>query len=80
MGFTDETMDKMAGLAAINNALESGNVSEDEKGLVLRAAELVLGSRHLKMLKTSLKAGIIDEHAMEAVHLMVARLSPDEEE
>jgi len=80
MGFTDETMDKMAGLAAINNALESGNVSEDEKGLVLRAAEMVLGSRHLKMLKTSLKAGIIDEHAMEAVHLMVARLSPDEEE
>ena len=80
MGFTDETMDKMAGLAAINHALETGNVSEDEKGLVLRAAELVLGSRHLKMLKTSLKAGIIDEHAMEAVHLMVARLSPDEEE
>ncbi len=80
MGFTDETMDKMAGLAAINHALETGNVSEDEKGLVLRAAEMVLGSRHLKMLKTSLKAGVIDEHAMEAVHLMVARLSPDEEE
>ena len=80
MGFTDETMDKMAGLAAINHALETGNVSEDEKGMVLKAAEMVLGSRHMKMLKTSLKAGIIDEHAMEAVQLMVARLSPEEEE
>jgi predicted PurR-regulated permease PerM len=80
MGFTDETMDKMAGLAAINHALETGTVSEDETKLVLRAADMVLGSRHLKMLKTSLKAGIIDEHAMEAVQLMLARLSPDEEE
>lgn len=80
MGFTDDTMDKMAGLAAINHAMEKGSVSEDEKNLVIRAAELVLGSRHLKMLKTSLKAGVIDEHAMEAVQLMVARISPDEEE
>lgn len=80
MGFTDDTMDKMAGLAAINHAMEKGSVSEDEKTLVIRAAELVLGSRHLKMLKTSLKAGVIDEHAMEAVQLMVARISPDEEE
>lgn len=80
MGFTDDTMDKMAGLAAINFAMEKGHVSEDEKTLVIRAAELVLGSRHLKMLKTSLKAGVIDEHAMEAVQLMIARISPDEEE
>jgi len=80
MGFTDDTMDKVAGLAAINHAIERGSVTEDEKNLVVRAAEMVLGSRHLKMLKTSLKAGVIDEHAMEAVQLMIARLSPDEEE
>ncbi len=80
MGFTDDTMDKMAGLAAINHAIERGSVTEDEKNLVVRAAEMVLGSRHLKMLKTSLKAGVIDEHAMEAVQLMIARLSPEEEE
>ncbi len=80
MGFTDDTMDKMAGLAAINHAIERGSVTEDEKNLVVRAAEIVLGNRHLKMLKTSLKAGVIDEHAMEAVQLMIARLSPEEEE
>ena len=80
MGFTDDTMDKVAGLAAINQAIERGSVTEDEKNMVVRAAEMVLGSRHLKMLKTSLKAGVIDEHAMEAVQLMIARLSPEEEE
>ena len=80
MGFTEETMDKMAGLVAINRAVESKSVTEDEKVLVLKAAELVLGSRHLKMIKTSLKAGIIDEHAMEAIQLLVARLEPGEEE
>ena len=46
----------------------------------MKAAELVLGSRHLKMIKTSLEAGVIDEHAMEAVQLLLARLEPDDEE
>ena len=80
MGFTEETMDKMAGLVAINRAIESNFVTEDEKVLVIKAAELVLGSRHLKMIKTSLQAGVIDEHAMEAVQLLLARLEPDDEE
>ena len=80
MGFTEEKMDKMAGLVAINRIVETNIVSEDEKVLVLKAAELVLGSRHLKMIKTSLKAGIIDEYAMEAVELLVARLELGEEE
>ena len=73
-------MDKMAGLVAINRAIESNSVTEDEKVLVMKAAELVLGSRHLKMSKTSLEAGVIDEHAMEAVQLLLARLEPDDEE
>ena len=79
MGFSDDTMDRMAGLAAINHAIEAGNISEDEKVLIMKAAKMVLGSSHLKMLKTSLKAGVIDEFAMEAVELMIARLEPEEE-